>query len=174
MEQVLAAYYRLPGDLQSGVVFEEPSAKPGLFRFGSRAVCSGRCRSGVTGNGGSAELHDASNDVHIVESKIHLPFDPCEVIDNLRRERYVSELLPGQKRSFNCVLIRNAYYFVRELLPISVRRYFHRAYLKGSGPKLQAAGAPRMCSPYTEVSSPARSATYHSAWRRKCVKPWRR
>ena len=53
------------------------------------------------------------------------------MIENLRRERYVQGLHSGEKPLAQSELIRKAYYFVREYLPVRIRRYMQRAYLKG-------------------------------------------
>jgi hypothetical protein len=61
-------------------------------------------------------------------SKVWLPIDPSQVINNLRHERYAKLLLNRHNRIANHALIRKSYYLVRELLPISVRRHIQRIY----------------------------------------------
>jgi hypothetical protein len=57
-----------------------------------------------------------------------LPFDPEEVIGNLRSERYA---LHCAQYASSRGLISNAYYLVRPLLPLAVRKYLQRIYLRG-------------------------------------------
>jgi hypothetical protein len=54
------------------------------------------------------------------------PFDPSEAVDDLRLERYASasETCPS-------ISLRNLYYSVRPLLPVSVRRHIQKIYLRG-------------------------------------------
>jgi peptidoglycan/xylan/chitin deacetylase (PgdA/CDA1 family) len=60
-----------------------------------------------------------------------LPFDPTKVADNLRFERYVSGNAWQRSRLVSGGVIRRAYYTLRPLLPVSVRKYFQRVYLRG-------------------------------------------
>lgn len=57
---------------------------------------------------------------------VHLPFDADEVLDNLRLERYVSAAEQGHPANS---LAGRAYYFVRPLLPVGVRRHLQKARL---------------------------------------------
>jgi hypothetical protein len=59
---------------------------------------------------------------------VHLPFDVDEVVDNLRFERYVGSA--EQSHPANS-LVGRAYYIVRPLLPVSVRRHMQKARLSG-------------------------------------------
>ena len=59
------------------------------------------------------------------------PFDPNEIADNLRLERYVPTADGTAGGASSKSLARKAYYLVRSLLPVKVRRRFQRAYLKG-------------------------------------------
>jgi len=65
------------------------------------------------------------------EGKVRLPFDPSEVIENLYREHYGQNLRPAREGIIGHELIRKSYYFVRGLLPVSVRRHLQRAYFSG-------------------------------------------
>jgi len=76
----------------------------------------------------SSERFDALKDVRLEGSTVHLPFSVTEVIDNLRLERYEKKLVPRREWLVAHELIQETYYFVRELLPVSVRRHLQRAY----------------------------------------------
>jgi peptidoglycan/xylan/chitin deacetylase (PgdA/CDA1 family) len=73
-------------------------------------------------------LIDASRHVWCEGSKIFLPFDVNEVVDNLRYERYVA--LSGWQAWIQESWIRDLYYQIRPWLPIAVRKHLQRAYLK--------------------------------------------
>jgi hypothetical protein len=128
MIQVLSDYYRVPEGLLDPVLVSDSSGDVGFFRFGPDAICYGRCASRVSTNLENSPLYDASPCVHLSETEIHLPFDPTEVIENLRHERYIANLVPGRERVITQEWIRRAYYSARSLLPVSVRRHLQRAY----------------------------------------------
>ena len=131
MDKVLAEYYRIPISSVGSIVSENLTGGPGFFRFGSKAICYGKCNAGPIADTACADLYDASHDANLEPSEVHLPFDPAEVIDNLRKERYVARLSTQHGRWVRLASVRKAYYAVREFLPVSVRRHFQRAYFKG-------------------------------------------
>jgi hypothetical protein len=131
MLQALSDYYRVPESLLGPVLAADCSGDVGFFRFGPEAICYGRCASGVSTRIENAALYDASKYARFDEPEIHLPFDPAQVIENLRREEYMENLVPGRERFVTQEWILQAYYFVREFLPVSVRRHLQRAYFSG-------------------------------------------
>jgi Polysaccharide deacetylase len=131
MTHRLNEYFRLPTDWTSCSLSEKPAGAPGFFRFGSEIICYGRCKTGAVAKTALAYLYDASKDVCLDECNVRLPFDPSEVIENLYRERYEQNLRPAWERINGHELIRKSYYFVRGLLPVSVRRHLQRAYFSG-------------------------------------------
>jgi hypothetical protein len=126
--QALSDYYRVPEDLLGRVVVPEFSGDAGFFRFGPNAICYGRCASGVTTSIENAGLHDTAGSVRFEKSELLLLFDPAEVIDNLRLERYIEHLVPGRERFVTQEWLLKPYYFFRALLPVSIRRHLQRAY----------------------------------------------
>jgi hypothetical protein len=60
-----------------------------------------------------------------------LPFDPTKVAHNLRFERYVSDNSYQRPRLVSAGVVRRVYYTLRPLLPVPVRKYFQRVYLRG-------------------------------------------
>jgi len=110
--------------------FPEPSGEPGFFRFGSAASCYGQCKSQLTSRITRQDRYDVSRDVHFEGSKICLPFDPTQVIKNLRNERYILSQFNGNGRIANNALVRKIYYLIRENLPIpiSFRRHVQKIY----------------------------------------------
>jgi len=129
MERQLNEYYRLPRDWREYAQCDQAGGQPGFFRFGSESLCYGRCKAGTTNKLASAALHDARNDVRFENHTVHLPIEPAEVIDNLRRERYV--LAPASNGVVRSLLVRKAYYGVRQFLPVSIRRQLQRVYFSG-------------------------------------------
>jgi hypothetical protein len=106
------------------------SGPAGFFSLGSQAICYGQCESGVSVRVEDSVLCDASKSIRITGSEIRLPFDPDQVIENLRRERYLGTLVTQRERIVTHEWIRKSYYLVRELLPVSFRRHLQRAYFR--------------------------------------------
>ncbi len=128
MSPVLSDYYRLPSEALRYLTRDGLSGNAGFFQFGEGTTCYGRCAAGVSRDVATAGRFDALKTVRLAGSALPLPFDIEEVVENLRRERYEKHLVPGRERAVTHESIRKAYYLVRELLPISVRRYLQRAY----------------------------------------------
>ena len=128
MEHILTDYYRLPEDWEPWVAPEPPAGETGFFKFGSKIVCYGRSELGVAANAEQAGSFDAAKGVRRTGSVIRLPFSIAQVVENLRREHYVKQWNPDQKKIVNHPVTRKAYYVVRDLLPVSMRRYLQRSY----------------------------------------------
>lgn len=101
------------------------AGEPGFFRCGPHALCYGRSSAGVT----SASLAEALADVaslveHDGDGVIQLPFDPAEVIDNLRLERYCASSGRSPLKS----AVAQLYYLARPLLPVTIRKHIQRLH----------------------------------------------
>jgi len=125
---ILTDYFRLPECLIQSLPEPKLSGASGFFSAGPEIVCYGQCASGVSASFENHTLYDASRDFHVNGSGISLSFDPGQVVENLRRERYLGGLAPQRERMISKEWIRHAYYFVRELLPVPIRRHLQRAY----------------------------------------------
>jgi hypothetical protein len=127
--QLLAAYYRCP---PSPVKFHPAGQSvpgPGYFRLGSDTICYGELSSGKAAKRPVGDLYDALEAVEVGEQKIALPFDAGEVVENLHRERYTAHFRQ-EGHVFNEIL-RKAYYLVRPMMGVSVRRHLQKARLSG-------------------------------------------
>ncbi len=104
-------------------------ALPGFFNFGADAICYGR----LVDVDRPARLEDdltdclASAITHM--GAFRLPFDPDEVINNLRHERYTAQFRQ-EGQLFN-ELLRKAYYLIRPFLNVPVRRVLQKIHLQG-------------------------------------------
>jgi hypothetical protein len=130
MRNILAEYYRTPlhpralyapGGFQNGA---------GFFRLGDDVVCYGECQGGVANNVVDSLAFDVSEAISTTGAELCLPFNIGDVIENLRRERYVQKLKGSPKGISHRTWVRECYYLVRRLLPVAVRRHLQRAYLK--------------------------------------------
>src|SRR4030095_14218853 len=64
-------------------------------------------------------------DVAWCDDAIRLPFSPRELVGNLRHENYV-----GSNGARSSQAVSNAYYLLRPLLPIAIRKHLQRAILR--------------------------------------------
>lgn len=126
MNQAFLDYYRCPesyADFRS-VNGTHNDQHVGYFRIGQNLIGYGttaaRPSSGVSGS-----LPDLSSQMKIEGSTCCLPFNPTEIANNLRYERYSNtERESGWKKN-----VRDAYYRVRPVLPVSVRRHLQKLWL---------------------------------------------
>lgn len=130
MDGAFVDYFRCP---QSFVTFalsgDLASGDRGYFHFGSNAVCYGRCFSNSPAEHATDTLHDTMADVRLERGAVWLPFDPSEVVANLRYERYACSSADGKRLGTSSIL-RKAYYSLRPLLSIAVRKHLQRMHLR--------------------------------------------
>ena len=102
----------------------------GFFRFGNLRLY-GRVDGGAVAPSCTEPLPEARPQAGSGNGRSRLPFDPTEVIDNLRLERYVGAVNSevgylSNKQSF----ARRVYYALRPLFPVAFRRILQRRALK--------------------------------------------
>lgn len=129
--QLLTERFRCPADVADFDVSQDPSRPAGYFRLGPDIICYGHCSSGNPAQSPAGPLHDARKHVVRNGSSVQLPFDPDEVVNSLRCERYLTHLADGGKRLPANKLIRDAYYAIRPLIPVKVRKHLQRIYFRG-------------------------------------------
>ncbi|HWX39251.1 MAG TPA: hypothetical protein VNY09_08400 [Candidatus Sulfotelmatobacter sp.] len=119
-------YYLCPEEFARFGVSEPLGDTPGFFRFGKGITCFGR--SAVSpGNLRGNVPADVAPLLQVQGNEISLPFDVDEIVENLRRERYVSNAFaPSAPEK----LIRRAYYVARPFLSVSVRKHLQRFHLR--------------------------------------------
>jgi len=128
MNQAFLDYYRCPNSFADFVLAAgQPNGnRPGYFAFGPGLTCYGR--SGMHGCETATDLlPDAFEQVRTVKSTCILPFDPTEIANNLRLERYIEQ----KKQTGAKALARSIYYALRPAFPVFLRRRLQRAWLKG-------------------------------------------
>lgn len=127
----MTEHFRCPDQFVHLTVREDRSSASGYFLCGSNLVCFGQCASVVPARSSNGPLFDCSQDTCTENGTVQLPFDPVQIIDNLRYERYKSIPSAERKEIDANSLIRGFYYFVRPLMPISVRKHLQRWYFRG-------------------------------------------
>jgi hypothetical protein len=120
-------YYRCADEHGAFVPPRLLSSSRGYFAVAG-AIAYGRC-VGAVPSADPSNLPDLSGSSASTSGCVELPFNLSEVVDNLREERYTQKdeergITPG-------ALIRSAYYFVRPILPVAVRKHLQRAHLSG-------------------------------------------
>ncbi len=124
----LAAYFRCPEEfIQPLAAPPSPaSSAPGYFAFGPDTTLYGRLTTQAPAPTPDQPLPDATNDVTVHEKTVHLPFDPAEVVTNLRHETYMG----GDARSGTQSLTAKIYYFFRPFLPVAARKHLQKLRLR--------------------------------------------
>lgn len=123
--RALLDQYRCPQTFLNLNLQDVRSSDSGFFRFGSKVICYGGSAAGYRRPRVGTSLYDVSGDVRIDQSEICLPFNPTEVINNLRLERY------QERNSWIRRLAKRAYYRVRPSLPRPIREGIQRLHLNG-------------------------------------------
>jgi hypothetical protein len=111
--------YRCPEKFLDIGVNRPLFADTGYFLFGPNTTCYGRSSSGVSASRPDSSLLDAIADVSMDDGRLSFPFNPTEIIENLRLERYANGTdVASSLDNF----LRRLYYLVRPLTNLEVRR----------------------------------------------------
>jgi hypothetical protein len=120
-------YYRCPQEFARCFQNSGQARQTGHFRLGPEAVCYGAITEGKVHHNAGGELHDALGDTVLEPGVVRLSFDPDEVVDNLRLERYCNG--SGGRSVFSGKLANKLYYCLRPFLGVSVRRHLQKLRL---------------------------------------------
>ena len=124
LTQAVNDRYRCPENFFDFVLCGPSSSDQGYFRFGSNTTCYGRSCSGARRPQAECPLDDILGDVRVDETQLRLPFDPTEIIDNLRLERYANTSHMG--RSF----LQRLYYLLRPFTTRAMRGHVQRFHAR--------------------------------------------
>jgi hypothetical protein len=127
MNRTFVDYYRCPEEFASCFLAGEASGPLGHFRFGPDAICYGSINKGAVHPSPDGELHDALNDAVVERGGVGLSFDPDQVVNNLRLERYYGN--PGRHSLLSGELAKKLYYLARPILGVAVRRHLQKLRL---------------------------------------------
>jgi len=130
MISALLDRYRCPHDFLQFELTGRLSSDSGYFRFGHQAICYGRSATGYRTPHADALLYGAQHDSKTSGSTVLLPFNPTEVIDNLRLERYARRCKPSEW-SWRERTLRDAYYVFRPYMGVSLRKNLQRLHAGG-------------------------------------------
>jgi hypothetical protein len=125
---VFSDYFRCPDEVANAIVPNGSFGQPGFFQFG-KDICYGTCACPTEPKLDGNELCDALGSTHAGEGRVSVPFNPSEVINNLRLERYVPS-----RTTFPNRLTQRAYYTIRRVIPEQLRwRLQRHAYFGWEG-----------------------------------------
>ncbi len=127
MNRTFVEYYRCPEEFAGCFQGGEPSGHLGHFRFGPDAICYGSTNKGTVHRSPEGELHDALKDAVVERGKVSLSFDPEQIVNNLRFERYCNGSARGSFLSGG--FANKLYYFVRPILGLAVRSHLQKLRL---------------------------------------------
>jgi hypothetical protein len=113
--------YRCPEGFLDFRLSEDIRSDPGYFQFGSDTTCYGHTLKAAHQPKLSSSLCDTLPRVLLEGAHLVLPFDPNEVIDNLRLERYPSGQLGKCEKA-----LKSIYYWLRPLTNRSLRKGVQR------------------------------------------------
>lgn len=125
-------YFRCPDEFDCFRVNPAAKAEEGFFRFGHDAICFARAEGATRSAPNPEMLWDAADRCRIDNGICELPFHPDEVARNLRHEKYAPALAMSVGSGGAAkTLMRGAYYAVRPLLPVAIRKHLQRRALRG-------------------------------------------
>jgi hypothetical protein len=125
--QSVKDHYRCPENFLNFSLSRELSVDQGFFQFGAKTICYGRSCSEVLQPQAGSSLYDVLGDVRVDDAKVMLPFNPNEIIDNLRLERYANSSLRGS--NFRAALKR-LYYLLRPFTNRQLRKQVQRLHAR--------------------------------------------
>ena len=121
LSQAVQDRYRCPADLLEWELGGSLSRDEGYFRFGEETTCFGRSCAGTRKPEPGLSLDDLLQEVVVQDARVTLPFNPTEVIDNVRLERYKAGAKIGQG-----TLLRKVYYCLRPFMNLALRTRVQR------------------------------------------------
>lgn len=130
MTQHFLEYYRCPDNLVRLHIDGRPFPESGYFQVGGGLKVYGKTAGIPVAKNPSNELADALQSVCTANGEVRLPFDPDEVANCLRYERYTPSGDSGNARLGARPFIRDLYYLLRPLMPVPVRSVLQRIHLR--------------------------------------------
>lgn len=128
--QIITEHYRCPEEFVHVESCRNLSGTAGFFSFGPDAICYGRCSGFSPSAIPQMSLHDAMRHVSFGLGRVQLPFDIADTISALLREKYFSSQEFKDRTDVTDGLSRTAYYAVRPMLPVAVRKHLQRYALR--------------------------------------------
>jgi len=122
----LLEYYRCPENYARLDLKGPLSEGSGYFEFGTGITCYGKCAGDAPSHSPTETLSNILPDTTIKGKTVYLPFDLKQAVNNLRTELYFQE----DTSSAQAKMMAQAYYLIRPVLPVSVRKHIQRWRLR--------------------------------------------
>lgn len=123
----LVQYYRCPENYARLSTSEALSEESGYFEFGTGTTCYGTCAGHAPSDSATEILPNVLSDAMVNAGVVRLPFGLKQIVDSLRHELYSQEVVSTATGT----MLARAYYFLRPLLPVWIRRHMQRWRLRG-------------------------------------------
>jgi hypothetical protein len=123
--QAVWEHYRCPETFFDFVLDGELSPEEGYFRFGPNTTCYGRSCSKTSGTRPGLFPDDLLPCVVTGNAQLRLRFDPTEIIENFRLERYRRNSLTWYEN-----VLKRIYYQVRPLTNRFIREQIQRIHMR--------------------------------------------
>src|ERR1700746_1935343 len=130
MSQHFLGHYRCPEAAIRFGIDEGPCLETGYFRFGDGLTLYGGTSGIPVTKQVSHNLGDTLPFARATGGKVSLPFDPDQVADCLRYERYSGGGDVGTAHLGARPFVRDLYYLLRPLMPVRVRSVLQRIHLR--------------------------------------------
>src|SRR5208283_5409869 len=127
MNRSLCQHYRCPEHYALFALTGPVSKEFGYFKVGEE-VLYGRVHGGGAANSADHQLRDVLSECIDDAGTVYLPFDATEVVNDLRYEAYASSSAGWHPATSPT---GRAYYFIRPLLPVWLRRHLQKIRLNG-------------------------------------------
>jgi hypothetical protein len=121
----LTDYFRVPAESLPAFT-TAPASAQGYFHLGPDTTAYGTLATQTPAASPDQPLPDATSNIAIKENTVHLPFNPEEVLTNLRHETYMGP----DGRSTTTSLTAKIYYALRPLLPVNTRKHLQKLRLR--------------------------------------------
>jgi hypothetical protein len=127
LSQALDERFRCSEKLFDLILNEQLSSEDRFFRFGLDAICYGRFHSATCESRSDSMLFDTMSDVSVLDGKLNVPFNPTEIIENLRMERYAH--IPSMEGKFER-FFRKLYYGLRPFTSLAIRKQIQKFHAR--------------------------------------------
>lgn len=134
MKEALLDYFRCPPTYGDFALRGDLCPGEGYFRFGPDLILYGQSSLGYYADRPERATCDLIYHYCMKGSTCFIPFDADDVVENLRRERYLGISSHHQLKGKNWIGKRNiysAYYKVRPYLGVHIRKHLQRFWLRG-------------------------------------------
>ena len=127
MNNCLTQHYRCPERYAQFATKGDLSASGRYFRFGEKSIGYGAFTE-VRPPGTPADtMRDLSLEAELKDGTVYLPFEPSEIIENLRCEKYIDDWRHDRPWS----VLTELYYLARPMLHVGIRKHLQKLYLRG-------------------------------------------